>query len=836
MKTNWFKRTLCSILAFVMVLGYVPVPTFAAETDGLCAHHTQHTEACGYSPAVEGHDCGHAHTEECYQSVTECVHSHGNCGYVPPVEGHDCDCQPNENSEIVHTEGCGYEEAVAEVPCGHVCSEESGCITKVLNCQHQHDDSCGYVEGKPESPCTFVCEECAKEADQLFKEAKTDEQTEKFQITFDTSGGTILGECPESYTTGNTIVLPTDVQKAGYHFLGWYIGERCFAEIAADESGDKTFTAKWEEKATISIEKTQQAYAYDGTEKSFLLKDIAGNTLEIQSGNWVVPCGFTSILTPYGVYVSPATGEKVNHQGIDLDTGTGWPVMAARSGKIITATYSSTAGFYVKIDHGDGFTSSYLHLSNYNVAAGQEVKAGQQIGTTGATGVTSGDHLHFGIEYNGTAVNPANYISFDGDVFSVTYAPNEGLSSEGLPVEPGTYDVHIVRGETAEYKAIDDTISSALVINRKIEFNGSCGPSLRWEYDSTSKQLSISGTGKMYNYSFEDSPWRDLEILSVVFSGSITSVGSYAFNMCKGLENISLPDTVIHIGEFAFNACVDLKRVELPDSISSLNSSAFIECPSLKEILVDTGNVNFYSDSNGVLYNKEQTKLIKAPSALLGSYAIPSSVDTISDYAFFGCSGLSSIEIPDSVTNIGHTVFYYCIGLTEIHIPESVTEIGGYAFSLCEKLEKVNIPSGLTEISKNMFNGCESITEISLPDSVTRIGPNAFNACKRLAEIDIPDFVNYIDDEAFGFCENLSEIVIPWNVWEIGSGAFRQCYNLSRITFKGNAPDIAEDAFVWVTADAYYPADDGSWESDVMLDYGGKCSCTVRKQATENKR
>ena len=145
MKTNWFKRTLCSILAFVMLLGYVPVPTFAAETDGLCAHHTQHTEACGYSPAVEGHDCGHAHTEECYQSVTECVHSHGNCGYVPPVEGHDCDCQPNENSEIVHTEGCGYEEAVAEVPCGPVCSEESGCITKVLNCQHQHDSACGGV-------------------------------------------------------------------------------------------------------------------------------------------------------------------------------------------------------------------------------------------------------------------------------------------------------------------------------------------------------------------------------------------------------------------------------------------------------------------------------------------------------------------------------------------------------------------------------------------------------------------------------------------------------------------------------------------------------------------
>lgn len=163
MKTNWFKRTLCSILALVMVLGYVPATAFAAEEDGLCEHHTQHTAECGYSAASEGRACNHKHADTCYETMTQCAHVHGDCGYVVAVEGHSCDCQPDENGEIVHTDGCGYVEAAAEIPCGHVCSEESGCITKVLNCQHQHDAACGYVEAAAETPCGFVCEECAKQ-------------------------------------------------------------------------------------------------------------------------------------------------------------------------------------------------------------------------------------------------------------------------------------------------------------------------------------------------------------------------------------------------------------------------------------------------------------------------------------------------------------------------------------------------------------------------------------------------------------------------------------------------------------------------------------------------
>lgn len=134
MKSNLGKRLLSVALAGILVLGCVPAAAFAAEADGLCAHHTQHTADCGYSAAVEGHACGHEHTEECYQTVTECVHTHDGCGYVPAVEGHGCDCQPDDSGEIVHTEGCGYVEPKEEVPCGHSCSVETGCVKQVLNC------------------------------------------------------------------------------------------------------------------------------------------------------------------------------------------------------------------------------------------------------------------------------------------------------------------------------------------------------------------------------------------------------------------------------------------------------------------------------------------------------------------------------------------------------------------------------------------------------------------------------------------------------------------------------------------------------------------------------
>lgn len=126
-------------------------------------------------------------------------------------------------------------------------------------------------------------------------------------------------------------------------------------------------------------------------------------------GGWVVPCSYTSITSPFGYRDAPTSGASTYHQGVDLDTGTGWSVVAARAGTAYTA-YGSAAGNYITIDHHDGFKSIYMHLNGFAISNGTNVSAGQLIGYTGSTGVSTGDHLHFGISLNGVYVNPCSYV------------------------------------------------------------------------------------------------------------------------------------------------------------------------------------------------------------------------------------------------------------------------------------------------------------------------------------------------------------------------------------------------------------------------------------------
>ena len=130
------KRIFAAFVCLCMLMALVPSMAYAGDTvsvGGLCEHHTQHDDACGYSEATTETPCNHEHTEECYTLVTNCVHEH------------TAECYSGETTEPI---------------CGHVCSEESGCITKELNCKHEHDASCGYVPATAGTPCTYVCEIC----------------------------------------------------------------------------------------------------------------------------------------------------------------------------------------------------------------------------------------------------------------------------------------------------------------------------------------------------------------------------------------------------------------------------------------------------------------------------------------------------------------------------------------------------------------------------------------------------------------------------------------------------------------------------------------------------
>ena len=137
-----------------------------------------------------------------------------------------------------------------------------------------------------------------------------------------------------------------------------------------------------------------------------------GNTTPAPSTGWLLPCSYRKVTSPFGHRKSPTAGASSFHQGIDLGAPAGTPIVASRSGVVTAATFSGSAGYYVSINHGDGFSSIYMHMTNYVVSAGQAVSAGQVIGYVGSTGISTGNHLHFGIAYNGAYVNPAGYVAF----------------------------------------------------------------------------------------------------------------------------------------------------------------------------------------------------------------------------------------------------------------------------------------------------------------------------------------------------------------------------------------------------------------------------------------
>ena len=129
------------------------------------------------------------------------------------------------------------------------------------------------------------------------------------------------------------------------------------------------------------------------------------------SSGWIKPLKSYTITSPFGMRKHPVLGYERMHEGVDMSAPAGTPIYAAKSGKVTTASYQKGgAGNYVAINHGDGFSSVYMHMTRYIVSKGQYVNAGQVIGYVGSTGISTGNHLHFGIAYKGAYVNPLKYI------------------------------------------------------------------------------------------------------------------------------------------------------------------------------------------------------------------------------------------------------------------------------------------------------------------------------------------------------------------------------------------------------------------------------------------
>lgn len=378
------------------------------------------------------------------------------------------------------------------------------------------------------------------------------------------------------------------------------------------------------------------------------------------------------------------------------------------------------------------------------------------------------------------------------------------------------------------------------------KITGSCGKNLTYEYDPSLKTLTISGTGKMADYSLsageEHVPWDSLknEIETVNIESGVTSIGSHAFYACRNLKSITIPDSVTGIGEEAFE------------------STAYYEDDS-KWV-------------NGVLYIGNH--LIKAENdeleqAGISNYTVKSGTKTIADSAFSSC-GVTSITVPDSVTSIGRFAFYFCDNLVNITLPDSVTSIGDnafYATSLynewyknseqcnvlyignhlikadewelnqaisekkissdyvvksgtktiadsafyyCDHLTSIEIPNGVVSIGNRAFDSCSSLTDITIPKSVSSIGDYVFQTCVGLTDISVdPANTAYCDEDGVLYNKAKTKImrfptenkkwktsfIIPNSVTSIADGAFERCWNLTDIAIPGSVKSIGNSAF-----------------------------------------
>lgn len=265
---------------------------------------------------------------------------------------------------------------------------------------------------------------------------------------------------------------------------------------------------------------------------------------------------------------------------------------------------------------------------------------------------------------------------------------------------------------------------------------GADGGNVTWTLDSDGL-MTISGTGEMADYTKDSyAPWYEQRssIRALAISNGITNVGAYAFfectnlsdvtlssdtinigsgafSRCNGLNSVVIPASVTSIGSSAFQACTSLSSVTIPDSVESIGYHAFSWCDltnitisanvssigsgafglnsNLRGIWVEEDNPNYSSDSYGVLFNKDKTKLLCCPGGFTGSYRIPASVRSFDDRPFYDCRSLTDVTIPDGVESIGDYMFTWCTSLASITIPNSVTTIGYTAFNKCDSLTDV---------------------------------------------------------------------------------------------------------------------------------------------------
>ena len=204
---------------------------------------------------------------------------------------------------------------------------------------------------------------------------------------------------------------------------------------------------------------------------------------------------------------------------------------------------------------------------------------------------------------------------------------------------------------------------------------------------SENNEMYVSVGGILYNKNKTQIIFVPYAIQGdVTIPNGVTSISSYAFRNRNNITSITIPDSVTNIGDFAFYNCSGLTNITIPYNLTSIGDRAFSGCSSLTSISVDAKNTKYHSSGNCLIETATKTMILGCQNSVIPS---DGSVTIIGNYAFAGCSGLTSITIPNGVTNVGGCAFQNCSSITSITIPNSVTIINGSAFEYCRALTSI---------------------------------------------------------------------------------------------------------------------------------------------------
>ena len=414
------KRIAALLMAGAMVCSTLPVNVLAVENSnrnvgGLCEHHAEHTEDCGYTEGIEGTPCNHEHTEDCYTLVTSCVHKH------------TADCYPAE-SVSDNTASPSDAENREPTECSHECSEDTGCIKKELDCKHEHDEACGYVQATEGRPCGYICGECDVE-----DESETATPSNAAQL----SAGDVQKLIDALPTTDKLTAMTKDEQNAVYADL--QAAYEAYEALTEDEQALLTGTEVFESlfhffngMVNLLAENGVSYLDENGDEQTANNVTVVDSSTKEWRNGWYVVNGVVTIgsrVTVSGeVHLILADNASLTaNDGINVAKGNSFSVYAQSDSENMGALTATGGGSTAGIGGGSQGSGGNITISGGSVTA---------TGGHSAAGIGNGKDSGSG----GNIIIHGGTVKATGGTFAAGIGGGNSSSNGTITIHGGTVE------------------------------------------------------------------------------------------------------------------------------------------------------------------------------------------------------------------------------------------------------------------------------------------------------------------------------------------------------------------------------------------------------------